>query len=69
MRCGLHAKMRSELAKACDNIVASSWSSAADDRERYNMLLKDSRVQRPMNAFFKMCVRERDTAVLPPGDT
>lgn len=67
LRCGLHAPMRKQLAKVCDNILSSSWSEAPGDKERYQMLLKDARVQQPMNAFLKKCIRERDTAVILPG--
>jgi len=64
LRCGLHSGLREKLSKCCDNLVSGSWSTAADDKERYKLLLKDSRVQQPMNDFFKKCVRARESAVL-----
>mmetsp|Transcript_132 Transcript_132/g.210 ORF Transcript_132/g.210 Transcript_132/m.210 type:complete len:83 (+) Transcript_132:2-250(+) len=67
IRCSLHTNVRADLVKACDTIVQNSWSTASDDKERYNLLLKDARVQRPLNAFIMKCTRERDSAVLP-GD-
>lgn len=63
LRCGLHASIRVDLAKACDALVPCSWSGAADDKERYR-LLKDCRFQQPMNSFFMKCIRERDSAPL-----
>jgi chromosome segregation ATPase len=67
LRCSMHTSGRMELAKACDNLVEGSWSGASDDKMRFNMLLKDDRVQRPLNNFMKKAVRERDSAAIP-GD-
>lgn len=63
LRCSLHASLRAQLARACETTVPGSWSRS-DDRQRYAFLLRDARVQRPVNAFFQRCVRERDSALL-----
>lgn len=63
LRCGLHASLRAQLARACESTVPGSWS-LTDDRQRYAFLLRDTRVQRPLNVFFQRCVRERDSALL-----
>mmetsp|Transcript_99740 Transcript_99740/g.281576 ORF Transcript_99740/g.281576 Transcript_99740/m.281576 type:complete len:494 (+) Transcript_99740:1-1482(+) len=67
LRCSLHAPWRSDLAASCDALVGGGWSAAADDRERYHMLMKDTRVQQPLNNFVQKAVRDRDSAVLTGG--
>lgn len=64
LRCGLHAPLRGDLLRVCESIVEGQLSLVADDKERYKVLTRDARLQRPVNDFFKKCIRDRDTAPL-----
>lgn len=67
LRCSLHSAIRTDLARACDALLPSTWS-AMSDKERHDLLRKDPRVQQPVNAFMMRCTRERDSAPIKGED-